>query len=86
MADRSPHTTVNHRDAHTHPAAQTWRHQTTLGKIREQFPHWQSRILFHSTGSVADAILRTYQKPMDSNNRLYRDQHNIGDGVDCMDI
>ena len=86
MADRSPYTIVNHRNAHTHIIAQTWSHQTPLGEIREQFSHWQSRFLFHPSWSVAYAILRTDQKPMDSNICLHHSQHNIGDDINCVDI
>ena len=86
MADRSPHTIVNHRNAHTHIIAQTWSHQTSLGEICEQFPHWQSRFLFHPSWSVAYAILRTDQKPMDSNISLHHSQHNIGDDINGVDI
>ena len=86
MADRCPHTIVNHRYAHTNIIAQTWSHQTPLGENREQFPHWQSSFLVHSSWSVTYVILRTDLKPIDSNISLHHSQHNIGDDINGVDI
>ena len=86
MADRSPHTIVDHRNAHTHIIAQAWNYQTSLGEVDKQFSHWKSRFLFHPSRRVADAILRTDQKPMDSHNSFHHHQHDIGDGINSMDI